>query len=78
MPVAAMAVQLIATFLLAWIIGITAANGTLLIAILISLGISVFLVANGLYCQKSHYAILTEAGYVMAMVFVMMLCQGLL
>lgn len=78
MPIAPMVVQLIGTFLLAWVAGIAAAHQALLTLILISLTISVLIIAGGLYSQKSHYAILVEAGYVMAMVLVMIICQGLL
>lgn len=78
MPVAPMVVQLIGTFLLSWVVGIGAANNALLIIILISLTFAVLMIAGGLYSQKSHYAILVEAGYVMAMVLVMIVCQGLL
>ena len=73
----AMMVQIIATFLLAWIIGITAATNSLTTAILIVLTIVSLMVASGLFCQKSRYAISTDGGFVIAMAVIMIACQGI-
>lgn len=73
----AMVVQVIATFLLSWVIGLTAASNSLLMAILITLTIVFLMAASGLFCQKSRYAIATETGFIVAMVGVMIICQGL-
>ena len=74
----AMVVQVISTFLLSWVIGITAAHNLLLTAILITLTIVCLIAASGLFCQKSRYAIATETGFIVAMVGVMIVCQGLI
>ena len=76
MPMAAMVVQAIGTFLLAWLIGITAAQEALLTALLIMLTIVSLLAGSGLYCQKSHAAIAIECSYLIAMVVIMIICQG--
>ena len=73
----ALVVQFAATFLLAWIIGVTAVANALLSAILIVLTIVCLMVASGLFCQKSRYAITTEAGFVVVMAVVMIICQGI-
>jgi hypothetical protein len=77
MPVGAMVAQLIATFLLAWVIGITAAREALLTAILIVIMVALFIVANGLFAKKSGYAIGVEAGFIVAMAVVMIAAQAI-
>ncbi|MFN0191365.1 MAG: DUF1761 domain-containing protein [Aestuariivirga sp.] len=78
MPMGAMAAQLLGTFLLAWLIGITAAKNALLTAILIALLAIVLIVANGLFARKSSYAITVEAGFIAAMAIVIIAVQGIL
>jgi hypothetical protein len=53
-PIAAMMVQAVGTFMLAWIVGITAAQNALLTVILIVLTIVVLMVSGGLYIQKNR------------------------
>ena len=77
MPVPAMIVQLIGTFLLAWLVGITAVHNALATIILIILTIIALIIANGLFVSKSNYAIATEAGFVAAMAVVMIAVQGI-
>ena len=74
----AMLAQAIGTFLLAWVVGVTAAADALMTIILIVLTIVVLMVAGGRFSQKSAYAIATEAGYVVAMAGIMIVCQGIL
>jgi hypothetical protein len=78
MPVPAMIVQLLGTFLLAWLVGITAAHNALATIILVFITIIALIVANGLFVSKSNYAIATEAGFVAAMAVVMIAVQGIL
>ncbi len=54
MPMAAMLVQAIGTFLLAWVVGVTAASDQLIFVILIILTIGFLFVAGGLFSQKSR------------------------
>lgn len=77
MPVAAMVTQLLATFLLAWIVGITAAQNALATAILIAIMVMLFIVSNGLFAKKSSYAIQVEAGFIAAMTVVMVVVQAI-
>lgn len=71
MPVGPLVVQLVATFLLAWLIGITATRDALLTAILIILTVAVFVVANGMFINKKTPGIVIESGFVIAMGIVM-------
>ena len=77
MPMTAMLVQAIGTFLLAWVVGVTAASNQLLFVILIFLTIGFLFVSGGLFSQKSRYAITTEAGFVASMAVVMIMCQAI-
>lgn len=70
---AAMGAQIFSTFLLAVVIGITMATASLGLAILIALTIAGIVKANGLYTQKSTYAIMVETGYILVMVAIMIL-----
>jgi hypothetical protein len=76
-PVAAMVVQAIGTFLLAWLVGITAAQDALMTIILIVITIVTLLISSGLYVQKKGYVIAIDVGYVVLMAVVMIVCQGL-
>jgi len=78
MPAAAMVMQLIATFLLAWLVGIGAAHNALAMTILIVLTIIALFVANGLFGSKSNHAIAIEGGFVAAMAVVMIVVQAIL
>lgn len=78
MPVPAMVVQALATFCLAWVVGITAVNDALFTLILIVATVILLIVAGGLYVKKSTYAIAVEAGFVAAMTVIMVICQGAL
>lgn len=77
-PVMAMTFQTIGTFLLAWIVGVTAQNDALLTIILITATIIVLAGASGAFTGKSAYARHTEGGFTLAMVVIMIICQGLL
>ena len=78
MPLAAMATQIIGTFLLAWGIGVAMGTGGVAVAVLITATIVFLLVASGYFCQKSNYAIATEAGFVVAMAAIMIGAQAAL
>lgn len=69
--------QAVGTFLLAWVIGITQTTDSTAIAILIALTIAAIVKANGLFSQKSHYAIGVEAVYILVMVAVMLLAHAI-
>ena len=72
-----MLAQVVGTFLLAWVVGITATTDSFILALFITAAIAVLIKANGLFGQKSAYAIMVESGYVLAMVAVMIIAQAL-
>lgn len=74
-PKAALTLQLIGTCLLAWLIGITAASDALMLAILITLTISVLIAAAGLFGGSDRYAALAEGAFPIAMLLIMVLCH---
>jgi hypothetical protein len=78
LPVAAMSMQFVATFCLAWVIGIMATTHALYTAILICVVVVTMIAANGMFAQKSCYAIATESGFIASMSFIMIVCQGVL
>lgn len=77
-PIAAMVTQAIGTFLLAWVVGVTATHNALVTIILIIVTYIFLMIAAGLFAKKSCYAIGAEVGYVIAMVVIMIACQALL
>jgi hypothetical protein len=77
-PAAAMMTQLVATFLLSWVVGVTAAQNALTTVILIVAMLVLFTVAGGLFAKKSRYAIGVEAGFIVAMAAIMIVVQGVL
>ena len=78
MPISPLITQLIATFCLSWVVGVTAAAGTLSTMILIAVTVVLLMVAGGMFSQKSRYTIATEAGFVVVMVVIMIIAQALL
>jgi len=77
MPMAAMTLQAVGTFLLAWVVGVTAAMNSLATIFLIVITFAVLQMAGGHFSQKSSYAIAAEAGFMVAMVIVMIIVQGI-
>jgi multidrug transporter EmrE-like cation transporter len=77
MPVAPMVLQAVGTFLLAWLVGITAANNALATIILIALTFMVLMAAGAQFTRKSNYAMWTEVGFAAAMVAIMIVVQGI-
>lgn len=78
MPMAPMILQAIGTFLLAWLVGVTAGNNALATIILVALTFMVLQAASGKFTGKSDYAIATEVGFTAAMVLLMIIVQGIL
>ena len=78
MPASAMIAQLLGTFMLSWLVGITAAHNALATILLIFATIIALIIANGIFVSKSNYAIATEAGFVAAMAVVMVGVQAIL
>ncbi|MGB8315322.1 MAG: DUF1761 domain-containing protein [Aestuariivirga sp.] len=76
-PAAPMVLQAIGTFLLAWLVGVTASNNALLTIILVAITYMVLQAASGKFTGKSNYAIGTEVGFTAAMVVLMIIVQGI-
>ncbi len=77
MPVAAMVTQLVSTFFLALLVGITAAQNALATIILIVLTIAGFVMSVGLFVKKSTFAVLVDGGFIVTMGVVMVIIQGI-
>lgn len=77
MPVAAMVTQLISTFFMALLVGITAAQNALATIILIILTIAGFVMSVGLFVKKSTFAVLVDGGFIVIMGVVMIIIQGI-
>ncbi len=77
MPAGAMITQALGTFCLAWLWGVTAASMALLTAILITVTVTLFIISNGKYVNKSDKAIMIEASYILAMGVVMFIFQAI-
>lgn len=78
MPIAAMATQLISTFLLAILIGITASQNALTTAILILVTLAGFVMSMGLFVKKSTYAVAVDGSFIVVMGIVMIIIQAIL
>ena len=77
-PVAAMIIQLIGTFLLAFVVGMTATAEALGTAIAAILAVALTVAGMDLFSQKSGKATAIDAGYVIVGGFLMILAQGIL
>lgn len=75
-PVAALVLQLIGTFLFAWLVAIAAASDALLLATLIALTIAVLLSASGFFDGNSRYAAVAEGVFPLAMFAIMLICHA--
>ena len=78
MEAAPMVAQAAGTFLMAWVIGITATTDSLTLAILITLTIATLIKASGLFAMKSKMAVTIDAGFVLAMAAVMIAVHALI
>lgn len=77
-PWMALVLQLLGTFLLAWLIGLASANNSWPSALLIVLAVLVLMVAGFMLAGHSHYATLVQGGYLAVMALLIVLCVGLL
>lgn len=76
MPVGAMVTQIAGLFLMSWFVGVTAASNLLFAVILGTLAFTVLALSNGMFTRKSSYARNVEAGYWIACLVVMVICQA--
>ena len=78
MPVGAMVSQIVGLFLLSWFVGVTAAAGTLLTVILGTIAFALLAFSGGMFRKNSSYARMTDLGYLIVSVVIMIVIQGLL
>ncbi len=78
MPVLAMITQLLALFLLALVVGITATRDQLFTAIFAILALAAFGVSGGAFSRKSTYALMVDGSYAVLAGVIMIALQGLL
>lgn len=77
MPMFAMGAQLLALFLLAMVVGLTALANALITAILAILAVGVFTASMGGFVKKSGAAIAIDFFYILVAGVIMIICQGI-
>jgi hypothetical protein len=77
MPMGAMGAQALGLFLMSWFVGVTAASNALLTVILATLAFAMLAFSGNLFGQVSRYAALTNAGYWIAALVVMVVAQAI-
>ena len=78
MPVFAMVSQLLALFILALVIGMTAAVNALITAILAILAVAAFTASMGAFVKKSNAAVAIDFFYIIIAGVIMIVSQGVL
>lgn len=74
-PVPAMIMQLLGTFLLAWVIALADAMGAYPAAVLIVLTAAVLMIASNLFSEHTLFASLIQGLFVVVMAIIMVLCN---
>ena len=77
MPIAAMMTQAAGLLLMSWFVGVTAAANALSTVILATVAFTVLAYSSGMFGKKSRYARNVDAGYWVACLVVMVVCQGI-
>ena len=77
MPLGAMVSQIVGLLLMSWFVGVTAVSSALFTVILGTLGFTVLAYSGGMFTKKSIFARNVEAGYWIACLVVMIICQGI-
>ena len=78
MPVGAMVTNIIGLLLMSWFVGVTAANNALLTVILATVAFTLLGYSGGMFGKQTAYVRNVNAGYWIAALVVMILCQALL
>lgn len=78
MPVFAMVAQVVALFLLALVIGITATTDSLFTAIFAILAAAAFVLSAGAFVRKTGYALTVDGFYIVISGIIMIAAQGIL
>ena len=74
----AMVSQFFATFLLAWLVGVTAKNNAVFTVILITVVIIALLASNGKWAKKPCAVVVIDTSFVLVMVVLMVFAQAVL
>lgn len=77
MPIGAMIAQAIGLLLLSWFVGVTAANEALLTVILATIAFTVMGYSGGMFANKGSYSRGVDAGYLVVVVVVMIIANGI-
>lgn len=77
MPVGAMASQALGLLLVSWLVGVTAVSNALLTILLAAVGFGILGYSGGMFRKNSAYARVTDLGYLIVSVIVMIICQGI-
>lgn len=78
MPMEAMTTQGIGLLLMSWFVGVTANSNALYTVILATVAFTVLGYSGGSFSGKSSYARLVDAGYWIACLVIMIICQGVI
>ncbi len=78
MPMEAMTTQGIGLLLMSWFVGVTANSNALYTVILATVAFTVLGYSGGAFSGKSSYARLVDAGYWIACLVIMIICQGVI
>ena len=77
MPAGAMISQIVGLLLVSWLVGVTAVSNALLTIVLAAVAFAVLGYSGGMFRKNSAYARVTDAGYLIGSVIVMIICQGI-
>lgn len=77
LPLFAMATQILALFLMAMVIGVTATGDALVTAVLAVLAAAAFALSGGAFISKSGFAMAVDGGYILLAGVILILCQGI-
>ena len=77
MPIGGMVAQVIGLLLMSWFVGVTAVSNALLTVVLGTVAFTVLMYSGGLFTKKSAYARNVDAGYWLASLVIMIVCQGI-
>jgi hypothetical protein len=78
MPLGAMASQGLGLLLMSWFVGVTANNNALFTVILATIAFTILAYSGNTFSGKSNYARLVDAGYWIAGLVIMIICQGVI
>lgn len=77
MPVAALLTNMLGLLLMSWFVGVTAVSNALLTVILGTVAFTVLAYSGGMFGKQTAYTRNVNAGYWIAALVVMIICQGI-